>query len=80
MSDSAIAARLVDALNAAAKAAHPRAALVSMELSLIDAAGSGETRARIARQTRTLMFAEAEIVSTNGARVAAASSVHKIAD
>lgn len=78
MSEAQIAAQFADALSAAAKAANPAASLVSMELSLVAAPVAGEVRARVARQTRTLLFMEAELIDASGARLAAASSVHKI--
>lgn len=80
MSDAQIAAHFAEALNAAARAERAGAKLVSMEITLTDDAALGEIRARVARQTRTLMFVEAELFSATGSRIAAASSVHKIAE
>lgn len=78
MSEAQIAAQFAEALSAAAKTANPAASLVSMELSLVGESPQGEIRTRIARQTRTLLFMEAELFDASGARTAAASSVHKI--
>ncbi|HVK80467.1 MAG TPA: hypothetical protein VM915_07625 [Verrucomicrobiae bacterium] len=78
MSEAQIAAQFAEALSAAAKAANPAASLVSMELSLVGESANGEVRTRIARQTRTLLFMEAELLDASGVRAAAASSIHKI--
>lgn len=78
MSEAQIAAQFAEALCAAAVAERPGAQFVSMEMTLTDAAAPGEIRARVARQTRTLMFMEAELFAAGGARVGAASSVHKV--
>ena len=78
MSEASIAAQFAEALSAAAQAANPAASLVTMEMSMVGAPRPGGMRTRIARQTRTLVFVEAEFLDVNGARIAAASSVHKV--
>lgn len=78
MTDSAIAARLVNALEAAAdQAAGAKTALVSFTVEMLTRADAGAIETSVTRKTRTLVFMSAEFVSDTGARVAAASSVHK---
>lgn len=80
MTDSAIAARLINALEAAADSeAGQKTALVSVTIDMITRADAGNVSVSLTRKTKTLVFMAAEFVSDAGARIAAASSVHKLA-
>jgi len=77
--ESAIAALLTEALDAAANdAAGGPTQLVSVAIEMVGAANFGVINTAVSRKTRTLVFASAELVDDAGARVAAATSVHKI--
>jgi hypothetical protein len=79
MSNSDLAALLVEALDqAAARAAGSGAALLSVEISLLAPAVPAAIETRVQRQTRTLLFLEAEARDPAGARLATAASVHKL--
>lgn len=79
MTDSAIAVRLVNALEAAAdREAGARTALVSITIDMLARADAGAIETKLTRKTRTMVFMSAEFVSDSGARIAIASSVHKI--
>ncbi len=79
MTDSAIAARLVNALEAAAdREAGAKTALVSVTIDTLARAAAGQIATRLVRKTRTLVFMSAEFVTDAGARIATASSVHKV--
>lgn len=79
MTDSAIAARIVNALEAAAdREAGAKTALVSVTIEMLTAADAGQVTTTVVRKTRTLVFLSAEFVTDSGARIAAASSVHKV--
>lgn len=79
MTDSAIAARLIDALEAAAdREAGAKTALVSVTVDMLARADTGTTETKLVRKTRTLVFMSAEFVSDSGQRIATASSVHKV--
>ena len=79
MSDSAIAAKLVEALAAAAdRDAGATTALVSVTVDMLGPAGAGTVETKLVRKTRTLVFMSAEFVSETGARIANATSVHKV--
>jgi hypothetical protein len=79
VTDSAIAARIVNALEAAAdREAGAKTALVSVTIEMLSRADAGGIETRLVRKTRTLLFLSAEFVTDSGVRVAAASSVHKI--
>ncbi|MBS0385912.1 MAG: hypothetical protein JSS00_11245 [Proteobacteria bacterium] len=79
MTDSAIAVRLVNALEAAAdREAGAKTALVSVTIDMIAPADAGQIVASLTRKTRTLVFMSAEFVSDAGAKIAMASSVHKV--
>ena len=79
MTDSAIAARIVNALEAGAdREAGAQTALVSVTLDMLARADSGSVEAKLVRKTRTLLFMSAEFRTDEGARIAAASSVHKV--
>jgi hypothetical protein len=79
MTDSAIAARIVNALEAAAdrEAAAPTA-LVSINIDMLARADAGAIETALVRKTRTLVFMSAEFSTDGGERIAAASSVHKV--
>jgi hypothetical protein len=79
MTDSAIAARLINALEAAAdREAGAKTALVSVTIDMVAPADSGSITTALTRKTRTLVFLSAEFVTDAGARIAGASSVHKL--
>ena len=81
MTDSAIAARLINALEAAAdREAGAKTALVSVEINMLARADAGNIAVRLTRKTRTLVFLEAEFTTDSGGRIASASSVHKLAN
>ncbi len=80
MTDSAIAARIINALEAAAdREAGAKTALVSVTIDMLAAADAGTIEPRLARKTRTLVFMEAVFTADSGAKIATASSVHKVA-
>lgn len=79
MTDSAIAARLINALESAAdREAGAQTALVSVTLDMLARADAGAIEATLVRKTRTLVFMSAEFKSDSGERIVAASSVHKV--
>jgi hypothetical protein len=78
VTDSAIAARIVNALEAAAdREAGGQTALVSVTIDMVARADAGAIETALVRKTRTLLFMSAEFRSDSGERIAAASSVHK---
>lgn len=80
MTDSAIAARIINALEAAAdREAGAKTALVSVTIEMLTRADAGSVETRVQRKTRTLLFMGAEFKTDGGAPIANASSVHKIA-
>ena len=80
MTESAIAARLVNALEAAAdREAGGQTALVSVTIEMLAPADAGAIETSLARKTRTLVFMNAEFRTDAGDRIATASSVHKVA-
>jgi hypothetical protein len=80
VTDSAIAARLVTALETAAdREAEGKTALVSITIDMIAPADAGAITTSLVRKTRTLVFMSAEFVSDARVRIATASSVHKVA-
>ena len=80
MTDSAIAARLLNALEAAAnREAGQQTALVSVTIDMITRADAGSVTVSVTRKTKSLVFMSAEFVNDAGARIATANSVHKIA-
>jgi hypothetical protein len=80
VTDSAIAARLVNALESAAdREAGAKTALVSVTIDMLARADAGAIETKLVRKTRTLVFMSAEFVSDAGARIANATSVHKAA-
>ena len=79
MTDSAIAARIVNALEAAAdREAASKTALVSVTLDMLARANAGAIETTLIRKTRTLVFLNAEFRTDSGERIVAASSVHKV--
>ena len=79
MTDSAIAARLINALESAAdREAGGKTALVSVSIEMLTRAEAGSVETRVQRKTRTLVFMGAEFTTDAGERIANASSVHKV--
>jgi hypothetical protein len=79
VTDSAIAARLINALEAAAdREAGAKTALVSVSIEMLSRADAGSVDTHVQRKTRTLVFLSADFTTDAGARVASASSVHKV--
>lgn len=63
---------------AAEEAAPGNAILVSVHLDFLSQTDIGTIRVAVTRRTKTLLFLRAEYADETGARLAAASSVHKI--
>ena len=79
MTDSAIAARLINALEAAAdRETGGKTALVSVTIDMLARADTGTIETKLVRKTRTLVFMSADFMSDAGARIANAASVHKV--
>jgi hypothetical protein len=78
MSEADIAARLVDDLAAFAVKTAAHAALASVAIDVLSAGDIALVEVRVERQTRTLLFLSADARDTAGARIASASSVHKL--
>ncbi|MGE0529731.1 MAG: hypothetical protein AB7G40_15685 [Hyphomonadaceae bacterium] len=79
MTESQLAALLVDALNAAAtREADAETALVSVNIDILAPAANGAIEVILQRKTRTLVFMKAEARNAAGEPIAAASSVHKL--
>ncbi|MGD9815855.1 MAG: hypothetical protein AB7Q23_05710 [Hyphomonadaceae bacterium] len=79
MTASAIAARLINALEATAdREAGAKTQLVSVEITWLAAADAGAIVVQLTRKTRTLVFLSAEFATDTGARIASAASVHKV--
>lgn len=79
MTDSAIAARIVNALEAAAdREAGQKTQLVSVTIDMITRADAGSVSTSLTRRTKSLIFMGAEFVTEAGARIATANSVHKL--
>jgi len=79
MTDSAIAARIVNALEAAAdREAGAQTALVSVNIDMLARADAGAIETALVRKTRTLVFMNAEFKTDAGERIANATSVHKV--
>jgi len=79
MTDSAIAARLINALEAAAnREAGVQTSLVSVNIEMLARADAGAIETSLVRKTRTLVFLAAEFHTDAGTRIASAASVHKI--
>jgi hypothetical protein len=76
MMDSEIAARLTEALVAAAGES---AELISAEITIVARREiSGDVHVSTDRKTKTLLFLSAEAHAADGERVARATSVHKL--
>ncbi|NWG54837.1 MAG: hypothetical protein HXY28_14070 [Hydrogenophilaceae bacterium] len=74
------AADLIAALDAeTARAAGAPTALLSVTLDVVGEGQPAQTRVAIVRATKSLVFSEAEALTADGARLIAASAVHKIA-
>ncbi|HRE44857.1 MAG TPA: hypothetical protein PKY87_12940 [Terricaulis sp.] len=79
MTAAEIAAALTEALEAAAaRDGAEGAALISMQWELLAAPAAGAAKAEVARKTRTLIFLTAAYLGADGARIATASSVHRL--
>jgi hypothetical protein len=79
MTDSAIAARIVNALEAAAdREAGAKTALVSFTIDMLARADAGSVSTSLTRKTKSLIFMGAEFVTEAGVRIATANSVHKL--
>lgn len=79
MTDSAIAARIVNALEAAAdREAGAKTALVSVTIDMLTNADAGAITTTLTRKTRTLVFMSAEFRTDSGERIATVASVHKV--
>ncbi len=79
MNEGALAARFAEALIAAAQEqSGGQSALVSMAMEVIGASEAARVEAGLQRKTRTLLFMHADAFAHDGARIATASSVHKI--
>ena len=80
MTDSAIAARLINALEAAAdREAGQKTALVSVTIDMLKHADAGSVSVSVTRKTKSLVFMSAEFITDGGVRIATANSVHKYA-
>jgi hypothetical protein len=78
MSHAALAARIVEALEAAAAREATGAALVSVALEVLRSAEPAAVETQLARKTRTLMFLTAEAMSAQGEHIATSSAVFKL--
>ena len=79
MTDSAIAVRIVNALEAAAdRESGAKTALVSVTIEMLARADAGAVEVSITRKTRTLIFLRADFKTDSGLLIASASSVHKL--
>jgi hypothetical protein len=80
MTDSAIAARMLNALEAAAdREAGQKTALVSVTIDMLKRADAGSVNVSVTRKTKSLVFMSADFVTDAGMRIATANSVHKLA-
>jgi hypothetical protein len=80
MTDSAIAARMLNALEAAAdREAGQKTALVSVTIDMLRRADAGSVNASLTRKTKSLVFMGAEFRTDAGELIATANSVHKLA-
>lgn len=81
MTQSAVAAKLIDALSAAAdREAGGATGLVSVTIDVLSTQPDARIDVTLVRKTRTLVFMSAEFKSDAGARIASVSSVHKVLD
>jgi hypothetical protein len=80
MTDSAIAARMLNALEAAAdREAAQKTALVSVTIDMLKRADAGSVNVALTRKTKSLVFMGAEFRTDAGELIATANSVHKLA-
>ena len=80
MTDSAIAVRIINALESTAdREAGVKTALVSVSIEMLARADAGSVEVSLTRKTRTLIFLRADFKTDAGALIASASSVHKLA-
>ncbi len=80
MTDSAIAARMLNALEAAAnREAGQQTALVSVTIDMLKRADAGSVNVSLTRKTKSLVFMGAEFRTDAGDLIATANSVHKLA-
>lgn len=80
MTASAITARLINALEAGAdREAGQKSELVSVTIDMLTRADAGHVHVKLTRKTKSLVFMSAEFVTDDGARIATANSVHKLA-
>lgn len=79
MTDSAIVARLINAIEAAAeREAGAKTALVSVTIDMLTQADAGTIETHLTRKTRTLVFMNTEFKTDGGERIANVASVHKV--
>jgi hypothetical protein len=79
MTDSAIAARLINALEATAnREAGQQTALVSVTIDMLKRADAGNVAVSVTRKTKSLVFMAAEFTTDAGVCIATANSVHKL--
>ena len=79
MTDSAIAARMLNALEAAAdREAGQKTALVSVTIDMLKRADAGSVAASLTRKTKSLVFMSAEFRTDAGELIATVNSVHKL--
>lgn len=79
MTDSAIAVRIINALESAAdREAGAKTALVSVTIDMLARADTGAIEVSLTRKTRTLVFLRADFKTDAGALIASAASVHKL--
>jgi acyl-coenzyme A thioesterase PaaI-like protein len=79
MTTAEIARLLTEALEAKARDEASAAQLVMIGVDYVSAPQPGAIAANISRKTRTLLFLEAELRTSDNTLVARASSVHAIA-
>jgi|CXWL01.1.fsa_nt_gi acyl-coenzyme A thioesterase PaaI-like protein len=72
-------AELASSMTGALCAASGGGALVTVEITRLSAGAVARVDARVTRETRTLAFLTAEAFDADGARIATANSVHRIA-
>lgn len=79
MTNADIAKLLTERLEASARERADSAYLIMLSVEYVSSVRDGEVAAKILRQTRTLLFLEAELRASDNALIARASSVHAIA-
>jgi acyl-coenzyme A thioesterase PaaI-like protein len=73
-----IAKQLAERLEALAREQADSAHMVMLSIEYVSPVRDGEVAAKILRQTRTLLFLEAEFHSADATLIARASSVHAL--